>query len=165
MFCYLHVNDIVYFMRAALKVMPPLLLCWPLMSEADVGDVAVEVEPSYQRSIACCCCAPNGSREAVWQNGIWYGSVYEAKITESWIPMRYCRTLRTHMALWLISSIVVLCCVFFMFWWSSKRRSKDNWKGIHVLNNVMREQLADGLGSVGYRNRIKSVSSTDGVPF
>ncbi len=33
-------------MRAALKVMPPILLCWPMMSEVDVGGMAVEVEPS-----------------------------------------------------------------------------------------------------------------------
>ena len=33
-------------MRAALKVMPPTLLCWPTMSEADFGGMAVEVELS-----------------------------------------------------------------------------------------------------------------------
>ena len=41
-------------MRAALKVMPPILLCWPMMSEADVGGMAVEVEPSHQYSITFC---------------------------------------------------------------------------------------------------------------
>ena len=30
-------------LRAALKVMPPSLLCWPMMSEVDVGSMAVEV--------------------------------------------------------------------------------------------------------------------------
>jgi hypothetical protein len=27
--------------------MPPILLCWPLMLEADACDLTVEVEPSY----------------------------------------------------------------------------------------------------------------------
>ena len=34
--------------RAALKVIPPILLCWPTTSEADVGGMAIEVEPSHQ---------------------------------------------------------------------------------------------------------------------
>jgi len=43
-------------MRAALKVMPPILLYWPTISEMNVGSMAVEVEPSYQYSIIFCCC-------------------------------------------------------------------------------------------------------------
>ena len=39
-------------MKAALKVMPPVLLCWPILLEMDVGGTAVEVEPSCQYSIA-----------------------------------------------------------------------------------------------------------------
>ena len=36
-------------MRAALKVMPPILLWWPTTPEADVcGILAVEVESSHQ---------------------------------------------------------------------------------------------------------------------
>jgi len=27
--------------RVSAKLMPPILLCWPMMSEADVGDMAV----------------------------------------------------------------------------------------------------------------------------
>ena len=37
----------------ALKVMPPFLR-WPTTSEVDVGDMAVEVEPSHQYSIMFC---------------------------------------------------------------------------------------------------------------
>jgi len=48
-------------MRAAPKVMLPNLLCWPVMSEAD-GGMAVEVEPSLQYSVTCCCCVTDGSR-------------------------------------------------------------------------------------------------------
>ena len=33
--------------RAALEVMLPILLCWPTVSEADVGGTAVEVELSH----------------------------------------------------------------------------------------------------------------------
>jgi len=54
-------------MRAAPKLMPPVLLCWPMTSEADGGGMAVEVEPSHQHSITFCCCVTDGSRGAVWQ--------------------------------------------------------------------------------------------------
>ena len=33
-------------MRAAPKVMPPILLHWSMMPEVDVGSMTVEVEPS-----------------------------------------------------------------------------------------------------------------------
>ena len=32
-------------MRTAPKVMPPILLCWPMKSETDVGGTAVEAKP------------------------------------------------------------------------------------------------------------------------
>jgi len=52
-------------MRAAPKVMPPILLCWPTTSEANVVDMAVEVEPSRQYSVKFCCRATDDSRGAV----------------------------------------------------------------------------------------------------
>jgi len=45
--------------------MRPCLLCQPTASETDVGGMAVEVEPSSQYSIACCCCVIDGSRGAL----------------------------------------------------------------------------------------------------
>lgn len=60
-----YINYVVYFIWAALKIMPPMILCLSIISEADVGDVAVETEPSGQYSIAFCCCAADGSRGAV----------------------------------------------------------------------------------------------------
>ena len=42
--------------RSALKVTPPILLCWPMTSEVSVSGLAVEVEPSCQYSVTCCCC-------------------------------------------------------------------------------------------------------------
>lgn len=42
-------------MRAAQKVMYPILLCWLMTSESDAGGVAVDVETSHQYSITCCC--------------------------------------------------------------------------------------------------------------
>ena len=68
---------------AALKVMPPILLCWFTTSEADGGGIPVEVEPFCLYSIAFCCHATDSSREAVWQKGIWSAS--EAKGCD-WIP-------------------------------------------------------------------------------
>jgi len=49
-------------MKAAPKVMLPILLCWPMMSETDVGGMTVEVDPSCQYAIIFCCCATDGSR-------------------------------------------------------------------------------------------------------
>ena len=74
-----YINYITYFTRAALKVLPRILWCWPMTSEAHVGLMAVEAEPFHQYSITCCC-ATDGSREAVRQIAVWYGSAYEAKV-------------------------------------------------------------------------------------
>lgn len=52
-------------MRAVLKWMPPILQCWPITSETDVGGMGVEAEPPYQHCVTCCCCMTNGSRGAV----------------------------------------------------------------------------------------------------
>jgi hypothetical protein len=59
------------YQRAAPKLMRPLLLCWPTTSEADVGDIAVEIEPSRQYSVNFFFCrATVDSREASVQNGV-----------------------------------------------------------------------------------------------
>ena len=47
---YLYTNHIVYYMRTALKVMPPILLCWPMTSEADVGGIAAERQTDRMQS-------------------------------------------------------------------------------------------------------------------
>ena len=52
-------------MRVASKLMPPILLCWSTTSEVDVGDMAVEVEPSCHYSIKFCCRATDDRSEAV----------------------------------------------------------------------------------------------------
>ena len=72
-------------LMCALKVMAPILLGWLMMSEAEVGGMVVEVEPSHQYSIVFCCHVTGGSREAVCHNGIWHGNVCEAKVCD-WIP-------------------------------------------------------------------------------
>ena len=76
MFCYLDINYIIYFMRASLKVMPPILWCWPTTSEADGGGMAVEAEPSHQYSPTLCCCAMDGSRGKIWENEAWLRTTY-----------------------------------------------------------------------------------------
>ena len=43
--------------------------------------------------MTCCCSVTGGSRGAVWQNGVWHGSAYEAKGCH-WIPP--CRKNGTH---------------------------------------------------------------------
>ena len=52
-------------MRTALKVKPPILFCWPTMSDRNTGAMAVEGEPSHQESITFCCRVTVGSRGAV----------------------------------------------------------------------------------------------------
>lgn len=46
---------------------------------------AAEVESSYQYSITFCHHTTDGSIGTVWQNGIWDGHAYEAKL-HHWIP-------------------------------------------------------------------------------
>ena len=70
-----------------------------MLSEVYVGGVTAEVEPFHQYSITFCCCVTDGSRRAVWQNDVWHGSVYEAKVC-NWIPP--CRKNGTH---WHISML------------------------------------------------------------
>ena len=53
---------------------------WSMTSEADVGCMTVEAEPSCQYSVTFCCCVTDVSWGAVWQNHIWHGSEYEAKV-------------------------------------------------------------------------------------
>ena len=65
--------------------MPPIISSWPIMSEADGGGMAGDIEPSHQYPITCCCHVTGGSRGAVWQSGVWHGSAYEAKVCH-WIP-------------------------------------------------------------------------------
>ena len=50
---------------AASKIIPPILFCQPMTSEVDAGDTAVEVEPSCQYSVPCCCHMTDSSRGAV----------------------------------------------------------------------------------------------------
>ena len=50
-----------YYMRAALKAMPPVLWCWPTVSETEIDGVAVQAEASLQYPVMCCC------RMALWQ--------------------------------------------------------------------------------------------------
>lgn len=53
-------------MRAALRVVPQILLRWLTVLEVDVGDVAVDADPSHQYSTTYCCPVTDGSREIKW---------------------------------------------------------------------------------------------------
>jgi len=52
-------------MRAGPEVMSPILLCWSTMTEADVGGMATEAEPSQQNSLTFCYHVTDGSIWAV----------------------------------------------------------------------------------------------------
>lgn len=64
----------------------PLFLVLPYQQGASCA-------PSHQYSVKLCCCVIQASRRAVWQNDVWHGCVYEAKIW-NWIPPR--ESLCTH---------------------------------------------------------------------
>ena len=53
------------FCKAALKVVPPISWCCCTMSEADVGAIAVDAEPSHHYPVPFRCHITDGSREAV----------------------------------------------------------------------------------------------------
>ena len=48
-------------MEAAPKVMPPILLHWPTVSEADGGGMAAEAEHAHQHSVTFCWCVTDSS--------------------------------------------------------------------------------------------------------
>ena len=52
-------------MRAALKVMLPILLCWPMISESDVDHMAVEVAFSLLYSVTFSCYVKDDRKGAV----------------------------------------------------------------------------------------------------
>jgi len=103
-------------MTATPKVMPPVLLSWTTVSEADVSGMAVEVVPSCQYSYTFCCHVTDDSRGAVWQNSIWHGSAYEAK-GWNWIPpcRKKWRRLTSINACWMFMENKQWC-----WWWSYK---------------------------------------------
>jgi len=123
--------------RAALKVMPPILLYWPTMSEASVGGGTVGVEPFHQHSITFCCCAADGSRGAVWQNGVWHGSDYETKVCQ-WIPLsgKNCThwySLKLAGCLWRQKSgceYSEVVCGAFQQWWQQCERHAMFWAAV-----------------------------------
>lgn len=71
-FSLLLLKILLYYRRSP-KAVSPILWCWTTVSELDVGDMAVETEPSHQYSITFCCYGTDGSRGAVRQNGIRHG--------------------------------------------------------------------------------------------
>jgi len=73
-------------MRAALKVLPPILWYWPATSEVAVGGMAIEVKTSYQYSIIFCYHMTVRSRRVVLQNGVWHESAYGTKVYHSIPP-------------------------------------------------------------------------------
>ena len=79
-------NSMTNYMSASLKVMPPIWLFWSVISEVGAGGMTAEAEPSHQCSLTFCCPTTYGRRGAIWQNGVWHKSVYEAKVCRG-IPL------------------------------------------------------------------------------
>ena len=136
-------------MRAAPNVIFPILLCWPTTSEANVAGMAVDVEPSRQYSIKFCYRATDDSRGAVWQNGVWHGSAYEAKVC-NWIPP--CRK-KLH-----AMTFVNACWTFT----ETKQRMLAQWGGGWRVSAVAtatwkRSHVPDGHAQLSH-HEMKSVS-------
>ena len=72
-------------MWAAPKVMPPILLYWPVISEVDVGDRTADIKASHQYFVTFCYHLTDRRRGAVWQNSNWHGNVHES-IMHHWSP-------------------------------------------------------------------------------
>ena len=65
-YIYIHTHTHTHIhMTVVLKLMLCILLCWPMTSEANVGDMAVEVGPSCEYSIKFCCHATDDSQGTV----------------------------------------------------------------------------------------------------
>ena len=92
MLCYLHINYMSCF----------LFYCvgpWQ-QRQVGVGGMAVGAEPSHQYSITCCCHVADGSRGALWHDGVWHGSACGAKVCH-WIPS--CGKSGTHWHSWMLT--------------------------------------------------------------
>ena len=72
-------------MKVAPKVMPPILLYWPVTSEVDVGDRTADIKASHQYFVTFCYHLTDRRRGAVWQNSNWHGNVHES-IMHHWSP-------------------------------------------------------------------------------
>jgi len=55
-FCSVMAGIHLVCMRAAPKVMPSILFCWPMVSEVDACGMTVEVGLSLPYSVTFCCC-------------------------------------------------------------------------------------------------------------
>ena len=118
--------------RAAPKVATPILLWWPIISEADGGGMAVKVEASCQYSVTCCCHESDGSRGAVWQNDLWCGNMYEAKVCH-WIPLWKKRHPLTFIsACWMLMKIKQWVWAQCGSGWSASAVATAMWKESHV---------------------------------
>jgi len=103
---------------ATLKVMPPTLLRWPKLQEADI-------------QLHFFCGVADDSRGAVWQKGVWHGHMYIEKVCH-WIPP--CRK-KSH------SLTVINTCWMFVegkeWVWvhSGLSGASQQWQQRHVLDS------------------------------
>ena len=92
-FFFFHTTGISFQRRTASKmiapkVMPPILWCWPITSEANICGMAVEVEPSCQYSVTFYWHVMDDRRGATWQK--WH-LTWECKWSKGWNWISTCR--------------------------------------------------------------------------
>ena len=107
------------------------------------GVMAVEVEPSHQYSITFCCCVTDGSRGALWQNGMWHGRVDEAKVCHWFLPWgengTYWHSLMLAEYLWIPNSGSEHSEVVdgtFQQWWQSHERQVTFWMATQIYTST-----------------------------
>lgn len=66
--------------------MPPVLLCWPTASKADIGGMAVEIEPPHQYSITFVAMQQTVAEGKSDQLVCNCGTVSEAKVCHCILP-------------------------------------------------------------------------------
>ena len=131
-------------MRSAPKVMPPISSCWPMISEVDVGNMAVGAEPFHQYPITCCCCGTDDSRAADWQNGTEMEVHLKQRhaFEQKWHPLPFINAHWMFMetqewmwaqwgSRWCVSAVAIvgrLCR--YIFWWGTQALVCCWWKCI-----------------------------------
>jgi len=95
----------IYFKRAALKVTPPILFWWSMMSEADVSGMAVEAEPSHKYSLKCCCCVTQQQRGSLTKWHLTYMHLWNKEVSLNSFTHRKWQLLTLINAFWIYLEI------------------------------------------------------------
>ena len=132
-------------MRAALEVMPPILLWGPTMSKVNGGEMAVEVESSHQHSITFCH-ETDGSRgggsvtkwcltwKCVWSKVVWLNSSLQKKKCTHGHLLPFAERLLRRSKSWCGHSEAV--GGVFQQWWQQCERRATFWMAMYSCHTT-----------------------------